>query len=94
MQSILGIEQNILETLRQLTPEKQQQVLEFTESLRQSSELRATRHSLREIAAMPTAQRHELLAQYVPAMAQDFLTDPELTEFSVLDVEDLDREYD
>jgi hypothetical protein len=91
MQSILSIEQSILASLRQLPPEKQQQVLSFARSLQQSDrELPPQWHSLREIAAMPTTQRHELLSQYIPAMVQDFLDDPELTEFAVLDAEDLD----
>ncbi|MGH8000899.1 MAG: DUF2281 domain-containing protein [Brasilonema sp.] len=44
--------------------------------------------SLQEIAKLPVEERHKLLAPYVAATAEDFLNDPELTEFSVLDGED------
>jgi len=37
---------------------------------------------------LPIAERHKILAPYMAVTAQDFLTDPELTEFSVLDGED------
>ena len=40
--------------------------------------------SLREIAALPVAERHKLLVPFIAATAEDFLTDPELTEFSGL----------
>ncbi len=40
--------------------------------------------SLREIAALPIAERHKLLVPFIAATAEDFLTDPELTEFSGL----------
>ena len=40
---------------------------------------------LTEIARLPIAERHKILAPYMAATAEDFLTDPELTEFSVLD---------
>ena len=39
---------------------------------------------------MPIKERHKLLAQSVAATAEDFLNDPDLTEFSVLDEEDWD----
>jgi hypothetical protein len=48
----------------------------------------ALKLSLREIARLPIAERHKILAPYMAATAEDFLTDPELTEFSVLDGED------
>ncbi|MEG3849485.1 hypothetical protein QT971_18985 [Microcoleus sp. herbarium19] len=41
--------------------------------------------SLRAIATLPIAERHKILAPYMAATAEDFLTYPELTEFSVLD---------
>ena len=84
-----SLEQHILQNLRQLTPEKQQEVLDFTEFLYQKSVSKSitVKLSLREIAAMPLAKRHQLIAQYIPGTAHDFLTDSELTEFSVLDVE-------
>lgn len=40
-----------------------------------------------QLAKLPLAQRHKLLSAYIPATAQDFLTDSELT-FSVLESED------
>jgi len=44
--------------------------------------------SLKEIAKLPVAERHKMLEPFMAATAEDFLTDPELTEFSVLDGED------
>lgn len=44
--------------------------------------------SLQEIARLPVTERHQILAPFIAATAEDFLTDPELTEFSVLDGED------
>ena len=41
--------------------------------------------SLQEIARLPVAERHRLLASSIAATAEDFANDPELTEFSVLD---------
>jgi hypothetical protein len=44
------------------------------------------------IAAMPLSERHKILASSIAATAQDFLTDPELTEFAALDEDwELDR---
>jgi hypothetical protein len=48
--------------------------------------------SLRQIASLPIAERHKILAPFIEATAEDFRTDPSLTEFSVLDGEDLDLE--
>ncbi|NMF62613.1 hypothetical protein DP113_08760 [Brasilonema octagenarum UFV-E1] len=50
--------------------------------------------SLQEIAKLPVDERHKLLAPYIAATAEDFLNDPELTEFSVLDGEDWETEND
>lgn len=44
--------------------------------------------SLSAIAKLPVKERNQILAAYVPKMAEDFQNDPELTEFSVLDSED------
>jgi len=49
---------------------------------------------LRGIAKLPLAERHQILARSIAATAQDFLTDPELTEFAVLDGEDWELEHD
>jgi len=94
MQSALNLEQIILANLRQLPPEKQQEVLDFTEFLRYKTTKNAThpKPSLRQLAAMPIAERHQLLAQSIPATANDFLSDPELTEFEALDTEDWELE--
>lgn len=97
MQNTANIEQIILENLRQLPPEKQQEVLDFTELLRQkiAPKITISKPSLREIAVMPLAERHQYLAQFIPQTADDFLTNPELTEFSVLvDTEDWELEHD
>lgn len=51
-----------------------------------------TRLSMQEIARLPVAERHKILAPYIAATAEDFLKDPELTEFSVLDGEDWELE--
>jgi hypothetical protein len=96
VQSSANLEEIILENLRQLPPDKQQEVLDFTEFLRQRTapKLPAAKPSLRQIAAMPLQERHQALAQSVTEMANDFLTDPELTEFAVLDAEDWETEHD
>ena len=49
---------------------------------------RQTKLSLQQIAALPIEERHKLLVPFIAATAEDFLNDPELTEFSVLDGED------
>lgn len=83
MHSSANLEEIILENLRQLPPDKQQEVLDFTEFLRQKTaqKLSPAKPSLRQIAAMPLQERHQVLAQSVTAMANDFLTDPELAGF-------------
>ena len=53
-----------------------------------------TKLSLRQIATLPIKERHKLLAQSIAATAEDFLDDPDLTEFSVLDGEDWDTGND
>jgi Protein of unknown function (DUF2281) len=95
MQSVANLEQSILENLRQLPPEKQQEVLDFVEFLRQKVALvsKAQKQTLRTITALSLKERHKILAPSVTATAHDFLTDPELTEFSVLDTEDWELEH-
>jgi Protein of unknown function (DUF2281) len=51
MQSIANLEQSILENLRQLPPEKQQEVLDFSEFLRQKTVPRQPRRSLKGLCA-------------------------------------------
>jgi hypothetical protein len=65
MQNTANIEQIILNNLRQLPPEKQQEVLDFTEVLQQkltTTKTKTSSPSLKEIAAMPLTQRHQHLA--------------------------------
>ena len=94
MESIINLEKSLLEKWRLLPREKQQEVLNFVESIEQnlpdSKDNNAvaaiespTRLSMQEIARLPVAERHKILAPYIPATAEDFLNDPELTEFSV-----------
>ncbi|PSB44618.1 hypothetical protein C7B67_22410 [filamentous cyanobacterium Phorm 6] len=106
MSETINFEQALLENLRQLPTEKQQEVLEFAQFLVQKAEQKkqlpnesyesnslsttepALKLSFREIARLPIAERHKILAPYIAATAEDFLTYPELTEFSVLDGEE------
>lgn len=62
MQNTANIEQIILDNLRQLPLEKQQEVLDFTEFLRQklASKITTSQPSLRQIASMSLAERHQL----------------------------------
>lgn len=112
MAETINFEQALLEKLRQLPMEKQQEVLDFAQFLVQKAEQKkqftsessesnsssatepTLKLSLREIARLPIAERHKILAPFIPATAEDFLTYPELTEFSVLDGEDWETEYD
>ena len=93
------IEQAVLNQLRILPLEKQQEVLDFVEfighkfgnKISSSSpfvQLQQEHPSLSEIAQLPIAERHQILASFIPATVEDFLTDPDLTEFFVLDGED------
>ena len=112
MSETINFEQAVLENLRQLPREKQQELLDFAQFLVQKAEQKkqlssessesnsssttapTLKLSLREIANLPIAERHKILAPYMAATAEDFLTYPELTEFSVLDGEDWETEYD
>lgn len=90
MHNVVNIEQSLLNNLRQLTLDKQQEVLDFAEFLCKKNAVKLTdsKLSLREIAALPLAQRHQLLISYISETAQDFIDDRELTEFACLDGED------
>ncbi|MEG4998791.1 DUF2281 domain-containing protein [Microcoleus sp. B4-D4] len=106
MSETINFEQALLDNLRQLPTEKQQELLDFAQFLVQkalhknqlpseSSESNSSsttaptlKLSLREIARLPIAERHKILAPYIAATAEDFLTYPELTEFSALDGEE------
>jgi hypothetical protein len=96
VQTKIDYEQIILNNLRQLSPSQQQEVLNFTEFLRQkfATVLPATDLSLRELAKLPIEQRHQYLQSTIDATANDFATDPELTAFSELDIEDWEIEDD
>ncbi|MEA5565653.1 DUF2281 domain-containing protein [Anabaena sp. UHCC 0399] len=92
MPETINIEQAVINNLRILSNEKQQEVLDFVEFLVQKT---AKNHqlasekspqpvnqlSLKEIAKLPIAERHKILESYIAATAEDFLTDPELTNF-------------
>jgi len=106
MSEKINFEQAVLENLRQLPMEKQQEVLDFAQFLVQKTQQKkqlvsessesnsssttepSLKLSLREIASLPIAERHKILAPFIPATAEDFMNYPELTEFSVLDGED------
>jgi hypothetical protein len=105
MSDTINIEQAILENLRSLSHDKQQEVLDFVEFLVQKTANQKQlvneavskpqkRLSLQEIARLPIAERHKILEPFIAATAADFLTDPELTEFSVLDGEDWEIDND
>ena len=82
MAETASFEQTLLETLRLLPQAQQEAVLSFARSLRVTSTEEPLNLSLQQIAKLSIAERHKLLAAYIPDTAQDFLTDPELTEFS------------
>ncbi|MEH2088336.1 hypothetical protein [Nostoc sp.] len=50
--------------------------------------------SLKETASLSLAERHKILEPFIAATAKDFLNDPKLTEFSVLDGEEWETEND
>jgi len=91
MQSTTHLEQALLKHLRQLPPQQQQEVLNFAEFLRQkilSPPVAPTKPSLQQLASLPLSQRHQALEPFITETAEDFRTDPELTEFAALDSED------
>ena len=108
MSETINIEQAVLNNLRMLSNQEQQEVLDFAQFLAQKAghrvhlnskdvnfSISATEQlSLQEIAKLPVAARHQILAPFMAETAEDFLNDPELTEFSVLDREDWDPEND
>jgi hypothetical protein len=94
MAETANLEQTLLETVRSLLPSQQEAVLDFARSLSSeaSEEPPPLTLSLQQIAKLPIDERNQLLAPYITAMAEDFRTDLELTEFSVLDAEDWEDE--
>ncbi len=90
MTETIKLEQTLLETVRSLPPSQQEAVLNLARSLCSHiplTELPPLSLSLQQIAKLPIRDRNQVLASYVAAIAEDFETDPELTEFSVLDAE-------
>jgi hypothetical protein len=112
MSETMNLEKAVLDNLRILPNEKQQEVLDFVEFIVQKarqlkqvssevsdSSISSTTQekkqlSLQEIARLTIEERHKLLAPYIAATTEDFLNDPELTEFSILDGEDWETEND
>ena len=95
MQTKIDYEQIILNNLRLLSPIQQQEVADFTEFLRQKFTQPSTGSlSLRQLANLPIEERHQYLKATIAETANDFLNDPELTEFSILDDEDWGMEHE
>ncbi len=90
MTETANLEETLLATVRSLSPVQQQAVLSFARSLQPaaSQTLTPLNLSLQQLAKLPLSERYRFLSAYIPATAQDFVTDAELTEFSVLDFED------
>lgn len=90
MTETANLEQTLIETVRSLPQSQQEAVLSFARSLSSNipEELPPLTLSLQQIAKLPIAERNKLIAPYISAMAEDLQTNPELTEFSVLDTED------
>lgn len=90
MGSTVSIEQEIVDGIRALPTSKQQAVLDFVDFLRYRASLleTETRPSMQEIARLPVHERHRILQKYIPAMVKDFDNDPNLTEFSELDMDE------
>lgn len=83
-----------LEILSSLSVEERHKLLApyVTTSYKESIERDIEPISLKEIAALPLDERYRRLAPYIAATAHDFLTDPTLTEFSILDGEDWEED--
>ena len=89
------IQQAVIAKLRQLPLAKQQAVLNFIDALQPEPHRSATASlSLRKIAALPLAERHQWLQPQISTIAEDFRTDPALTEFATLDGEDWEIDHD
>ncbi|GAB4216291.1 MAG: hypothetical protein OHK0012_18240 [Synechococcales cyanobacterium] len=69
----------IVEKVRLLDLEQQRQVVSFIESLQQPLP------SYQDLARLPISQRHQYLAPLISETAQEFLANPELTEFADLE---------
>lgn len=91
----IDMEKAVVEHFRELPVAQQREVLDFVEFLahRLATPKQQTL-TLLEIAKLPIAERHKLIAPSIHATVDDFLHDPELTEFSVLDGEDWEIEHE
>jgi predicted AAA+ superfamily ATPase len=86
-----NLEQQIIRSLRSLPVQKQEAVLEFALSLHASNHnAPLVTQSLYDISKLSLTERKKVIEPYLSAMAEDFATDPVMTEFSVLDSEDWD----
>ncbi|NMG09210.1 hypothetical protein DP117_20895 [Brasilonema sp. UFV-L1] len=85
---------DFVEFLVQKSGKRKQVSSEDSDSSISSTTQEKQQLSLQEIAKLPVEERHKRLAPYVAATAEDFLNEPELTEFSVLDGEDWETEND
>ncbi len=90
----IQIQQAVIDKLRQLPLAQQQAVLNFVDSLQPTLPIPPSPLSLQQIAALPVAKRHQLLQRHISAIAEDFRTDPALTEFATLDGADWELEND
>lgn len=99
MAETVDLEELLLKTVRSLPQAQQEAVLNFARSALAEISARSLQsptsetlapfdRSLQELAKLPLTDRAKLLSAYLPATAQDFLSDAELTEFSALDAED------
>ncbi len=89
--------QEVLDFIEFLVQKTGQQIQVSREALdsSNSSQIQQPKQlSLQEIARLPVTDRHQILAPYIAATAEDFLNEPDLTEFSVLDGEDWETEND
>lgn len=89
MSNSSSLEQQIIRSLRSLPVQKQEAVLEFSLSLQANAQTAPlVTQSLYDISKLSLIERKKVIEPYVSAMAEDFATDPVMTEFSVLDGED------
>jgi hypothetical protein len=85
------LEQQIIRSLRSLPIQKQEAVLEFALSLHASNQNPPlVTQSLYDISKLSLTEQKKVIEPYLSSMAEDFATDPVMTEFSVLDSEDWD----
>lgn len=101
VQQILGLIEQLSQNDKQSAFEKLRERLDIERASRRTSntiepqslskendEPAECSFSMREIVKSPIPERHEILEQYIPTMAEDYALDPALTEFTELDLED------